>query len=135
MGYILFPLYLSKEKDNCDKDANIELLVDYNRCDAKIGCKNFSFMQDGAPANYSNIVRTFLNEKFPHKWMGRGGPIDWPVQSPELTLAEFFLWGYLEDKVYHRKPKTLEQMKITLEEEINLLDTYFYVLMFVSKCP
>ncbi|UYV74789.1 hypothetical protein LAZ67_12000987 [Cordylochernes scorpioides] len=53
--------------------------------------RNFYLIQDDAPAHYSNIVKTFLNEKFPHKWMRRRGPIDWPARSPDLTPADFFL--------------------------------------------
>ncbi|UYV72831.1 hypothetical protein LAZ67_10000920 [Cordylochernes scorpioides] len=55
----------------------------------------------GLPAHYSNIYRTFLNERFPYKLMGRCGPIDWPARSPDLTPARFLL-GYLKYKVYHR---------------------------------
>ncbi|UYV81808.1 hypothetical protein LAZ67_20002517 [Cordylochernes scorpioides] len=59
----------------------------------KLVGKHFYFIQDIARAHYSNIVRTFLNEMFPHKWMRRRGLIDWPVQSPDLTLTVFFLWA------------------------------------------
>ncbi|UYV65894.1 hypothetical protein LAZ67_3005830 [Cordylochernes scorpioides] len=60
------------------------------KVNAKIDLKNFYFIQDGAPAHNSNIGRTFLNEKFPHKWMGavdplidlRGGSICQDVESP-----------------------------------------------------
>ncbi|UYV77344.1 hypothetical protein LAZ67_15000569 [Cordylochernes scorpioides] len=52
----------------------------------KLVGKNLYFMQDGAPALYSNIVRTFLNEKFHHKWMGHRRPIDWPVRNLENAL-------------------------------------------------
>lgn len=36
---------------------------------------NLWFQHDGAPAHYARIVRNFLNQQFPHRWIGRGGPI------------------------------------------------------------
>lgn len=56
--------------------------------------------QDGAPAHYSVLVRNWLNENFPNKWIGRGGPFDWPPRSPDLTPLDFFFWGHLKNLVY-----------------------------------
>jgi len=33
------------------------------------------FQRDGAPAHFYRWVREILNERFPDRWMGRGGPI------------------------------------------------------------
>ena len=30
------------------------------------------YMHDGAPAHYPLLVRNFLNERFPHRWLDRG---------------------------------------------------------------
>ncbi|XP_075164295.1 uncharacterized protein LOC142236896 [Haematobia irritans] len=35
----------------------------------------------------------------------------WPPRSPDLTAPDFFLWGYLKDKVYVNNPQTLQQLK------------------------
>ncbi|GBN05744.1 hypothetical protein AVEN_46340-1 [Araneus ventricosus] len=48
---------------------------------------------------------TSSTEKLPHRWIGRAGLDDvpllpWPPRSPDLTLCDFFLWGYVKDKVY-----------------------------------
>jgi transposase len=48
------------------------------------------FMQDGATPHYSTQAREWLNNKFPGKWIGRGGPWSWPPRSPDLTPADFF---------------------------------------------
>ena len=53
-------------------------------------------MQDGAPPHWSTIiVRDWLNEKLPNRWIGRGTDTDlnpkWPPRSPDLTLCDFFL--------------------------------------------
>ena len=43
------------------------------------------FQQDGAPAHYETRVRQWLNQKFPGKWIGRRGSIEWAQISPDLT--------------------------------------------------
>ena len=39
---------------------------------------NLSFFQDGAPPHFSLIVRKWLDEHFPMRWIGRHGPVEWP---------------------------------------------------------
>lgn len=65
---------------------------------------------DGCPAHYSLIAREVLNRYFNGRWIGRGGVINWPARSPDLTSPDFFLWGYLKDKVYEQIPTTREDM-------------------------
>ena len=69
------------------------------------------FQHDGAPAHYALIVRDWLNEKFPDQLIGRRGPIEWPARSPDLSPCDFFLWGYLKDKVCQDRPATIAQLR------------------------
>lgn len=78
---------------------------------------NFYFQQDGAPPHYHREVTSFLHENFPNRWIGRRGSVEYPPRSPDLTPLDFFLWGYLKDKVYGRKPKTIEELKNAIKEE------------------
>jgi len=48
-------------------------------------------------------VRDYLNEFFPNRWLGRGGPIPWPPWSPDLTLLDYYVWGHMETLVYETK--------------------------------
>jgi transposase len=73
--------------------------------------KGLSFQQDGAPPHYSVAVRNWLNEKFPDRWIGRRGPIEWPARSPDLSPPDFFLWGYLKNIVYKDRPTTLDVLR------------------------
>lgn len=75
------------------------------------------WQQDGAPAHYAQTIRTYLTETFGHRWVGRGGPIDWPARSPDLNPLDFFLWGYLKRRVYKTKPSCLEQLKQNIVDE------------------
>lgn len=58
------------------------------------------WQQDGAPPHYEIRVRQYLSEKFPSRWIGRGGPIPWPARSPDLTPCDFYLWGDVKRLVY-----------------------------------
>ena len=73
--------------------------------------------QDGAPPHFSIEVRTWLNEKFNGRWIGRDGPISWAPCSPDLTPLDFFffLWRYIKTKVY----KTLVNDIANLKKELN----------------
>ena len=62
-------------------------------------------------------VRTFLNEHLPNRWIGHAGQNDqvfctWPPRSLDLTFCDFFLWGYVKDRVYVPPlPATVDELK------------------------
>lgn len=78
---------------------------------------DFIFQQDGAPPHWHQMVRAFLNEEISHRWIGRKGGHDlafcsWPARSPDLTVCDFFLWGYVKDQVYVPPlPNTIDDLK------------------------
>ena len=37
------------------------------------------------------------------RWIGRGGTINWPPRSPDLTPLDFCLWGLMKSEVYRKK--------------------------------
>ena len=67
-------------------------------------------------------MRDWLNETFGTKWIGRGGPLEWPARSPDLTPMDFWLWGYLKEKVYAHNPKTVDQLQVVRAQEMSALD-------------
>ena len=79
---------------------------------------NLIFMQDGAPPHWEKNVRGWLNDHFPHRWIGRGGindtNIPWPPRSPDLTPMDFFLWGYIKKLVYTQNYQDLHQLKAAI---------------------
>ena len=58
------------------------------------------FQHDGAPAHFAPPVKTWLDENYRDRWIGRNGPIRWPPRSPDLTPLDFYLWGRLKSLVY-----------------------------------
>ena len=43
------------------------------------------FMHDGALLHFVLAARAILHQRFPNKWIGRQGPIQWPARSPDLN--------------------------------------------------
>lgn len=76
------------------------------------------FQQDGATAHTARQTRIVLQEMFPDHLISRFGDITWPSNSPDLTAPDFFLWGYLKQKVYERRPNTIRELKMHISEEI-----------------
>lgn len=72
--------------------------------------ENVVFQQDGAPAHFSAVVKSWLDENF-GAWIGRGGTLGWPPRSPDLTPLDFFLWGFIKNKVYATPPNSLADLK------------------------
>ena len=68
------------------------------------------FQHDGCPAHYSGVAREVLDRDYNGRWIGREGPVNWPARSPDLTSPDFFLWGYLKNKVYETAPTSREDM-------------------------
>jgi hypothetical protein len=84
------------------------------------------FMLDGAPPHWARNVRQWLTEKFPNRWMGRGSPnMPWPPRSPDLSMCDFFLWGYLKSVVYRNKLETLCELKAAIVEAFNTVTMDF----------
>ncbi|KAJ4435559.1 hypothetical protein ANN_18175 [Periplaneta americana] len=78
------------------------------------------FQQDGAPPHFANMVRTFLDEQFPARWIGRGSPyITWPARSPDLTPPDFFLWGFVKDQVYRTPVLDLADLQERIYAAVN----------------
>lgn len=80
------------------------------------------FQQDGCPAHFSRQAREILDRNYNNKWIGRGGAVHWPARSPDLTPLDFFLWGFLKEKVYQDLPTTPENMKERIRNACHNID-------------
>ena len=45
--------------------------------------------------------------------------MEWPAQSPDLSPCDVFLWGYLKEKVFKNRPRSLEDLKERIQQEID----------------
>jgi len=76
------------------------------------------FQQDGATAHMARASMTFVRQMFPQQVVSRFGDVPWPPRSPDLSACDIFLWGYLKSKVYVRKPRIVDDPKVSIRKEI-----------------
>jgi len=84
------------------------------------------YQHDGAPIHSTLQVRNWLDTHFNGKWIGRFSDNPWPPRSPDLTPCDFFLWGYLKEKVYRKRPfENVAHMEETIQNCINEMPPHF----------
>ena len=97
------------------------LVQNYNIANVNVGLSNLWWMQDGAPAHRTRIVRTRLLEVFGQQAIGIDLDTEWPARFPDLTPCDLFLWGYLKQKVFSSPPESLDILQQRITEEIEAL--------------
>jgi len=65
---------------------------------------------DGAQRQFSQVVRQYLNHKFPNRRIGCGGAQNWPPWSPDLNPLDYHVWDYMKAMVYAHKVNTREEL-------------------------
>ncbi|GFS78702.1 uncharacterized protein TNCV_3148761 [Trichonephila clavipes] len=77
-------------------------------------------MQDGATSHTANPVKTFLIQTFGEdRIVSRRCRYPSPPRSPDLTPADFWLWGYLKSRVYLSGPSSLPEPKDAIHREVS----------------
>jgi hypothetical protein len=84
----------------------------------RIPLKSTWFQQDGATVHCSNENLELLESKFGDRVISRRTRRPWPPRSPDLSMCDFFLWGYLKSKVYANRPTSLQDLRRNIEDEI-----------------
>ena len=83
-----------------------------------INIDNMWFQQDRATTHTAKHVLSWLHETFGENFISFKTENIWPPYSPDLNPLDFFLWGYLKDKVYTPEPATLQDLKNAFRREI-----------------
>ena len=73
--------------------------------------RKMSYQHDGAQPHFGQVVRQYLNHKFPNWWIGRGGAQNWPPRSLDLNPLAYHVWGYMKTMVYAHKLNTRELLQ------------------------
>jgi len=50
--------------------------------------------------------------------ISRFDDVAWPTRSPDLTVPDFFLWGFLKDRVLRRRIMTIPELKQAIVDEV-----------------
>jgi hypothetical protein len=101
----------------------------FTRSPQKSTCRaSRELQQDGAPPHFHLEVHRHLNTTLPQRWNGRtsnedSALIPWPPRSPALTPCDFFLWGYVKDKVYMPPlPEDLPELRQRIVAAVDTID-------------
>ena len=82
------------------------------------------FQQDGASPHVTEDNLRLLNGVFGPKVISRRYPdlfesgLAWPPYSPDLNPLDFFLWGYLKDKIFKDAPKTINELRRAIADVV-----------------
>ena len=79
------------------------------------------FQQDEATCHTYNASLQLLHEMFSENIISQRCPLIWPPRSPGLSPSDFFLWGYLKERVFTNNLQTLEDLKQNIRQEIDTI--------------
>jgi hypothetical protein len=102
-------------------DRYVELLREFlsdELCRLRVDTRLVWFQQGGATAHTARNSMAVVRGMFPQHAISRFGDSEWPPRSPDLSPCDFFLWGYLKEKVYAHRPHTIQELKDYIREEI-----------------
>ena len=101
---------------------------------------HFWFQQDGASSHTSYFSRDWLKEHFGSRVISLKTDFEWPPYSPDLSPPDFYLWGFLKDRVYTTKPRTISELKENIRGEIRKIpssvckDVMNNFVVWLKKC-
>jgi hypothetical protein len=55
---------------------------------------------------------------FPQHAISGGSDLPWPAGSPDISASDYTLGKYLKSNVFISKPRTIEELKQRIKEEI-----------------
>jgi len=70
--------------------------------------------QDGANPHSLHESLAWLQQRFPDRLISRRCDPQWSPHSPDLNPLDFYLWGYLKDRVYGNNPQTIPDLKAAI---------------------
>lgn len=91
----------------------------YPLCQKRRITQTLVFQHDGASPHFANVVKEWLNKKFPSRWIGRGSSVPWPPRSPDLNPLDFSLWHYIKERVYNTPVANLDELRLRIENAMS----------------
>src|SRR5207244_9794283 len=77
----------------------------------------FVFQQDSAPAHRARATVEYLRQATPEFI----SPDLWPPYSPDLNPVDYKIWGRLQDRVYQKRVRDVDELKQRLVEVLSEL--------------
>uniref|UniRef100_A0A0N5C9I2 DUF4817 domain-containing protein n=1 Tax=Strongyloides papillosus TaxID=174720 RepID=A0A0N5C9I2_STREA len=116
---IIGPYFFKNEESTNINGEEYREMIDNYLVPELVNTIGMWFQQDEATAHITMRTINLLKTIFSNRIISRNSEISWPLRSPDLSAVDFFLWGYLKERVYKDKPKTLEELKNNIQNEIN----------------
>ncbi|GFV39115.1 putative DD41D transposase [Trichonephila clavipes] len=108
--------YVNKQNCRIWNGANPQVYVESPLHPEKL--TELWFQQDGATCPTARATIDLLKDTFGDRLISRFGPVNWPPRSCDLTLLDYFLWGYVKSLVYADKPQTLDHLEDNIRRVI-----------------
>ncbi|KAJ8876651.1 hypothetical protein PR048_021098 [Dryococelus australis] len=113
-----------------------DLLPEYLGDVALDACVVIRFQQDGL--HFVTAVCQHLDVHFQNQWIGRGGPITKPPQSPDIIPSDFWLWGHIRLMMYatplDTKNELITQIRRALDTIKATPETFANVSCSMLQC-
>ena len=77
--------------------------------------------QDGAPPHTARLTMMFLRDQFGAGLISNGAELQLAPHSPDLSVLDFFLWGYVKSQVYQDRPQDILQLKDAITNFMGIL--------------
>ena len=81
------------------------------------------FQQDGATCHTALATMTLIHQRFEGRVISRGGNVDGPQRSCDITPLDYFLWGYFRSRVFTNKPESFDDLKVNIADIIQKIQT------------
>ena len=89
------------------------------------GGRPYIFMQDGAPSHRSKDAQQFCQENFCNGGSTFLSKNEWPPNSPDLNVMDYFCWGWMQEYVNSKKPKNRLELVVAVRESADALPLDF----------
>ena len=78
------------------------------------------WFQDGAPAHCLKAVRHMFHEMFANLFVALYHEVEWPPRSSDMTLCDFFLWGYSKSQFFVTSPRDMQDLRNRIQVEVKI---------------
>ena len=88
------------------------------------------FQQNGVTCHTARVTTVLLKCEFGEQFISSSGPVNWSPRSCDLTLLDYFLWGYVKSHVCTDKPASID----ALEDNIKAFIREIFAEMLERVC-
>ena len=69
-----------------------------------------------------HVMSFWLNTRFSQRLISHKSDFPWPARSPDLSPLDYFLWGFVKEKVFLSAPSNIAVLKNKVQEVIASID-------------